>query len=63
MTKEKILRGWESTGIFPRELSKPLNSRLTMKANAVTLGEPERPKTPDQDLEMVEIQLQTPRNS
>ena len=29
LTMNKILRGWEATGIFPRDRSKPLNSRLT----------------------------------
>ena len=47
LTMDKILRGWEATGIFPRGRSKPLNSRLTAQADAQTVGEPECAKTPD----------------
>ena len=61
--KDKILRGWESTGIFPRDRSKPLNSRFTKQADAQTPGEPERAKTPDQSAALEENELQTPMNS
>ena len=63
MTKEKILKGWESTGIFLRDRSKALNSRLTRQADAVTPGEPERSKTPDQDTALDREDLKTPKNS
>lgn len=63
ITKEKILRGWESTGIFPRDRSKPLKSRLTKQADALTPGKPERAKTPDQSAALTGIDLQTPTNS
>ena len=63
LTKEKILRGWESTGIYPRDRSKALNSRLAIQADAVTADAPDRPKTPDRALQASENHLQTPKNS
>ena len=63
MTQNKILKGWESTGIFPRDRSKALNSRFTQIADAQTPSEPERSKTPDQSAPLDENEVQTPRNS
>lgn len=61
LTKKNILRGWETTGIFPRDPSKPLNSRLAKRADAVTPGE-QRSKTPDQgDAPLPENDLQRPQ--
>ena len=63
LTKQKILKGWESTGIFLRDPSKALNSRLAKQADAVTPGE-QRAKTPDQgDAPLLGIDLQTPKTS
>ena len=63
MAKTKILKGWESTGIFPRDRSKPLNSRLTRQADAVTGGQPERPKTPEESTPLDLNDAETPTNS
>ena len=60
---DKILRGWEATGIFPRDRSKPLNSRLTAQADAQTPGEPERAKTPEKSAAIDENDFETPKNS
>ena len=60
---DNILRGWESTGIFPRDRSKPLNSRLTAQADAQTPGEPERAKTLDQSAALNENEPKTLTNS
>ena len=63
LTQKKVLKGWESTGIFPRDRSKALNSRFTVQADAVTPGEPDRSKTPDQSLALHENDHETPKNS
>ena len=63
MTQKKILKGWESTGIFPRDRSKALNSRFTQMADAQTPSEPERSKTPDQSAPLDGNDLETPKNS
>ena len=63
LTQKKVLKGWESTGIFPRDRSKALNSRFTVQADAVTPGEPDRSKTPDQSSALHENDHETPKNS
>ena len=63
LTMDNILRGWESTGIFPRDRSKPLNSRLTAQADAQTPGKPERAITPSQSTALNENEPKTPTNS
>ena len=63
LTEEKILRGSESTGIYPRDRSKALNSRLAMQADTVTADAPDQPKIPDRALQASENYLQTLKNS
>ena len=57
-----ISGGWKATGIQPRDINKPLNSRLRRWENR-SGEDPIEPPAPDPEAQFASVEIRTPRSS